>query len=61
MPYLEAAAEGSGIGYDARFGGVTVSIATVVEEETSKMPIQTSILDHDVLGPLFQKGNRKGG
>jgi len=25
------------------------------------MPIQTSILDHDVLGPLFQKGNRKGG
>lgn len=24
------------------------------------MPIQTSILEHDVLGPLFQKGRREG-
>jgi hypothetical protein len=24
------------------------------------MPIQTSILDHDVLGPLFMKGRQEG-
>ncbi len=34
--------------------------AKIVEEEAAKMPIQTSILEHDVLGPLFQKGKQEG-
>ncbi len=35
-------------------------LGQTVEEEAQKMPIQTSILEHDVLGPLFQKGCREG-
>ncbi len=35
-------------------------LASVVEEESSKMPIETSILEHDVLGPLFLKGVQQG-
>jgi hypothetical protein len=35
-------------------------VAKVSEEETSKMPILTTILDHDILDPLFQKGKQEG-
>jgi hypothetical protein len=31
-----------------------------VEETAAKMPIQTSILEHDVFGRLFQKGKSEG-
>jgi hypothetical protein len=35
-------------------------LGKTVELEARKMPIQTSILEHDVLGPVFQKGVQKG-
>jgi hypothetical protein len=35
-------------------------LGTTVKQEAGHMPIQTSILEHDVLGPLFQRGVNEG-
>jgi predicted transposase YdaD len=35
-------------------------LGKTVEQEARNMPIQTSILEHDVLGPLFRKGLLEG-
>jgi hypothetical protein len=35
-------------------------LGKTVEREARNMPIRTSILEHDVLGPLFKKGLREG-
>ena len=35
-------------------------LGKMVEQEAGDMPIQTSILEHDVLGPLFMKGRQEG-
>ena len=35
-------------------------LGNMVEQEAGNMPIRTSILEHDVLGPLFMKGRQEG-
>jgi hypothetical protein len=35
-------------------------LGTTVEQESRNMPIETSILEHDVLGPVFLKGRQEG-
>src|ERR1039457_1236016 len=35
-------------------------LGKTVEQEARNMPIRTSILEHDVLGPLFMKGRQEG-
>jgi hypothetical protein len=35
-------------------------LGETVEQEAQNMPITTSILEHDVLGPLFKKGVQEG-
>jgi hypothetical protein len=35
-------------------------LGETVEQEAQNMPITTSILEHDVLGPLFKKGLQEG-
>jgi len=35
-------------------------LGETVEQESRNMPIETSILEHDVLGPVFLKGRQEG-
>jgi hypothetical protein len=35
-------------------------LGETVEQESRNMPIETSILEHDVLGPVFLKGKQEG-